>query len=321
MGARKRRQPEQTLFAFAEGRPERRKGVDELFASVPSFRRGRNLLLLLERMARFRAYGPYNALLVALQRPKARCVLSSARWGNYNREVKPGAAPIVLLRPFAPVVYVFDVADTRVIRGRADRLPVEWLVEIEPEPTSPVPEALVGRLLARLPWWGIRHETVPTGPASAGELYLAGVTDAEIPVFVRGGDVVGWRPAYVLGTREDVRPDDRFSALVGALARLFCHHLRCGYERGWEGGRELTARAETLEVDIVVWLVCRRRGVASPAYGQLAEYLSTNEPLPEISLDIVLEAVAEVERMLGDCSVRDGYLYRFSPSFAALAGR
>lgn len=320
MAGRKRRPPEQTLFAFAEERPERRKGADELFASMPSLRRGRSLLQLLERMARFRAYGPYNALLVALQRPKARHVLTPRAWKGCNREVKAGAAPIVLLRPFAPVVYVFDVADTRVIRGKVDRLPAACAEEGEAKPTSPVPEALVGRLLARLPWWGIRHETLPTGPAETGELYLAEPVEPEIPVFVRGGDVVSWRPAYVLGTRVDVGPTERFTALVGALARLFCHHLRCGYERGWGGGRELSADVELFEVDLVVWLVCRRRGVASSVYGRLAQTLATNEPTPEFNPDIVLEAVSEVERMLGDCSVADGYLHRLSPSFAA-AGR
>jgi len=31
----------------------------------------------------------------------------------------------------------------------------------------------------------------------------------------------------------------------------------------------------------------------------------------------VLDAVAEIETMLGDCTVEDGLLFRYSPSFAA----
>lgn len=317
MGRRKGREPVQALFAFAEEAVgERRRGVDELFASVPACVRGRRLLRLLEQMARFRAYSPYNAVLVALQRPKALCVLSAPRWRGLNREVKTGATPIMLLRPFAPVSFVFDVADTHVRRGCADRLPPSW-VAAETEPTRPVDDATVQMLLARLPWWGIRYEMVPTGPAASGELHLAGAEEPAMVVCRNGDASLAARPAYVLSTREVATPTERFTALVHELARLFCRHLRCGYERGWEGGRNLPPDVEAFEAELVVWLVSRRRGVASPAYRSLAECLEPGNPAKDVSFDLVLDAVAEVERMLGACTVRDGYLARHSPTFAA----
>jgi hypothetical protein len=36
-----------------------------------------------------------------------------------------------------------------------------------------------------------------------------------------------------------------------------------------------------------------------------------------MSLDAVGDAVTEIERMLEPCMVRQGYLYRHSPSFAS----
>lgn len=317
MSARRGKKPVQTLFAFAEEPvEERRRGIDEFFAAVPAYARGRRLLRLLEQMARFRAYGPYNAFLAALQRPRARCVLPVSRWRAYNRDVKAGAVPIILLRPFAPVTCVFDVADTHVRSGQDDRLPAS-LVADEAEPTRAVDKMTVQTLLARLPWWGIRHETVPTGPAAVGELHLAREEEPEMVVCTRDGGDVTARPVYVLSTRAIATPTERFTALTRELARLFCRHLRCGYERGWEGGRELPAAAESLEADLVVWLVSRRLGVASPVYSVVAERLDSNDPVEDVSIDAVLDAVAEIERMLGRCTVRDGYLVRHSPSFAA----
>ena len=65
MSARRRKAPEQALFAFAEESGEKRRGMDELFASLVAFQKASRFLRLLTCMARFSDYGPYNALLAA----------------------------------------------------------------------------------------------------------------------------------------------------------------------------------------------------------------------------------------------------------------
>ena len=177
----------------------------------------------------------------------------------------------------------------------------------------------VRRLLARLPWWGILHETVPTGPATAGEIHLADGSEKTLAVPVREGGVVPWRPVYVLRTRAGVSSTDLFAALVRALARLFCHHLRSGYGTGWGAGRALTAEVEAFEADAALWIVSRRQNVASPAYAALDAYFAVHATVPEgASVDAGLDAVAQVEALLGDaCTVRDGFLARYAPAFAA----
>ncbi len=318
-GARRRKQPEQTLFSFAEEQGERRGGMDELFASQAACRKGRRFLQLLTRAAWFRAYGPYNALLAAVQRPDATCILPPSKWRRYNRELKREARPIVLLRPYSPITCVFDLADTRVIRGREDRLPAELAEPDGDEPYTSVSDALMRRILARLPWWGILHETVPTGPAASGEIHLADGNEPEMAVSVRRDASVPWRPVYVLRTRAEVAATDLFAAVVRELARLFCHHLRSGYGRGWGDGRALTPDVEAFEADVVLWLVSRRLGVASPAYAAVADYFDAQAEIPSAaSLDAILDAVAEIEKLFGDdCTVRSGALFKWEPDFAA----
>ena len=85
MSARRGRHPEQVLFAFAEERDARRRGLDELFAALGAFRAGGRFLRLLACMGCFRDYGPYNALLAAVQRPEAVCILPPSKWRAYNR--------------------------------------------------------------------------------------------------------------------------------------------------------------------------------------------------------------------------------------------
>jgi hypothetical protein len=54
----------------------------------------------------------YNAMLVRVQRPGAAAVATEKKWNSIQRNVKPGAIPIVILRPFGPVSFLYEVADT-----------------------------------------------------------------------------------------------------------------------------------------------------------------------------------------------------------------
>ena len=316
MSARRKRHFEQELFDFAQEDGERRKGVDELLAIVDEYKRPSRFLQLLAGISHFRDYSPHNALLIALQRPSARYVLTPRRWQALGRSVKRGACPIVALRPFSPVMYLYDVSDTKVLPGRADGFESSWVEQSASDPDADVPPEMLRTLMDNLPLWGISHGTFPTGPSLSVELRVAGDGDGDL-AFRIGGDVVSCRPAYVLHTREGAPDTIVFSALVQALARIFCHHLRCGYERGWENSRRVNQDVEQFEVQTVCGLVCRRLLVASPSYSFWADCAFERREIPSLSLDIVCDAVTEIERMLEPCTVQQGYYYRHTPSFAA----
>jgi hypothetical protein len=79
------------------------------------FERGEHEALseFLNFLARFRRYSLFNAMLIRAQRPGALAVASRRRWQDYGRMVAPDAVPIVILQPFGPVQFVYDVGDTR----------------------------------------------------------------------------------------------------------------------------------------------------------------------------------------------------------------
>ena len=316
MSARRKRHFEQELFEFAQEDGERRKGVDELLASVEEFARPARFLKLLATIAHFRDYSPHNALLIALQRPDARYVLTPRRWKALGRFVKRGACPIIALRPFAPVMYLYDVADTKVESGRADGFDAAWAAQPARDPEADVPPETLRQLLDNLPLWGISHGTFPTGPSLSVELRVGGDGDEALALPVGGGTVT-CRPAYVLHTRAGAPDTVVFTALVQALARIFCRHLRCGYERGWENSRRVNAEVEQFEGEAVAGLVCRRLQAASPSYSFWADFAFERREIPPASLDAVCDAVTEIERMLEPCTIQQGYLYRNTPSFAA----
>lgn len=55
----------------------------------------------------------FNAGLILLQRPGAQYVETEEAWQEkYGRYIKHEATPIVVLRPFGPVEFLYDIADT-----------------------------------------------------------------------------------------------------------------------------------------------------------------------------------------------------------------
>ena len=102
-----------------------KRALDELFTLTCQYRSCKSYHELLQFVARFQLYSPFNAMLVHVQLPGARFVASPHRWlRDYGRRIKAGARPLVILQPMGPVMFVFDVGDTEPTEG-APPLPPE----------------------------------------------------------------------------------------------------------------------------------------------------------------------------------------------------
>lgn len=56
---------------------------------------------------------PFNALLLSIQRPGLRFAATERDWlDRFNRTIVEGARPLLILWPFSPAVFVFDVVHT-----------------------------------------------------------------------------------------------------------------------------------------------------------------------------------------------------------------
>jgi hypothetical protein len=47
-----------------------------------------------------------------IQRPGARVIATEYEWKSEKRFVKPDAAPIIILWPFSPIRFVYELEDT-----------------------------------------------------------------------------------------------------------------------------------------------------------------------------------------------------------------
>jgi len=60
----------------------------------------------------FRRLGIWNARMAYIQRPGARIIASEYEWKTVSRSVVPDAIPIMILWPFSPIRYVYELEDT-----------------------------------------------------------------------------------------------------------------------------------------------------------------------------------------------------------------
>lgn len=274
-----------------------RRALDELFSLARQYRSSNDYREMLEFVARFRFYSPFNAMLVHVQRPGATYVAPPDRWlRQYGRRIRAGARPLVILRPMGPVMFVFDVTDTEPEAG-APPLP--------PEVERPF-EVRQGRVGGDLPRMienakrdGIEVTEREAGSQSAGEIRVA-ERDTQLKVLVRQTP----EPQYVwVPLRYDVllnskhAAEGKYATLVHELAHLYCGHLGTPNEKWWPDRRGLLHEVREFEAESVCYLLCARLGMDNPSDKYLAGYMRDHEETPPISLDCVMKAAGLIEQM------------------------
>lgn len=273
------------------------RALDELFNLSHQYRSSQAFRAMLDFVARFRFYAPFNAMLAHIQMPGATYVAPPARWlRDYGRRIKAGARPIVILQPMGPVMFVFDVADTEAEEG-APLLP--------PEVVQPF-EVRKGRIGGefRLTVENARRDGVEVVERAAGS------QDAGMIRTVSSGRclevLAGLKPKpqyirvplrYEILLNERHSKEAKYATLAHELAHLYCGHLGTPNDRWWPDRQGLPIEVREFEAEAVCYLLCKRLGIDNPSEQYLSGYLRDYDETPPISLDCVMKAAGLIEQM------------------------
>lgn len=297
--------------------------VNDLFYRVFEYRNSAKFRKLLDFCVHFRRLSPFNAMLLAVQRPGCLFALTANRWSrDYGRVPKSDARPLIIIRRFGPVEYLFDVADTMPKDPRVDRVPEELSGAFRYRQT--VDADVFQQLIWNLPLWGVKYETMQAGSCYEGNLRVASSVDGDVEFHKdaksRNRIPSSWRAAYTIKTREGMDDTTQFGTILHELGHLFCRHLSCGYERKWpeRASREdLPENQEEFEAETVAWLVGHRIGLEIPSsYKYLSLYLNdgpNGKEIPKINFYVVFQAANEAEKLLRSCGFKDGWFWEYSP--------
>lgn len=274
-------------------RAEDLKGLDELYREAGKYRNSRELKELFEFIKNFPRIAPYNAFLLHVQRPGCAYVASAEEWRTkFGRRIKSSALPLVILRAFGPVSFVFDVGDTE----GDGYIPARLLRPFHSE--TPLDPETVNAFVRNLLPLGIGYAEVRYGSAMAGNIR---VLEEPKTVTLPGRDPgreKRVRVFFEIRVNEALLPQNKFTTIVHELGHLACGHLGCSDTGWWPDRKYVPETTEEFEAESVAWLVCRRLGIDPHSEKYLSAYFTEGGELPYLSLETILKAVGKIEHTL-----------------------
>jgi len=278
-----------------------KRALDELFQLTCQYKSSKSFYELMKFVARFRFYSPFNAMLIHTQMAGARFVAPPHRWlRDYNRRIKTGARPLVILQPMGPVMFVFDVSDTEPTK---DAQPLPREVEFPFEVKKGKIGGELDRLVENAKRDGIRIIASHEGSQSAGSIRVVAKAVKAFQKFQIGTDksrkpVFAQIPVrYDLLVNGKLSREAQFATITHELAHLYCGHLGTPNPKWWPDRRGLNHEVREFEAESLSYLVCSRASIDSGSEAYLSGYIGQQDKVPPISLDCVMKAAGLIETM------------------------
>ncbi len=259
--------------------------LDELFRMNPRWRCRQDFFDLLRFVARFPQYSPFNGFLIHLQRPDAARVATARAWRQtLRRRPRPGARPILILAPMAPVIFLFELQDTEgdpvaaasppAADTHRDRLPARVL-------DHTLHNCEIQRIAVR--------EPQALDPAAERAIRLTAAARK-----AHSGRNLEAAHRYLILVDPGRTAEEKYGSLALELSRIFCGHLGADAEAGWPDRADTAPEQAAIEAEAAAFLVCRRKGLE-----QLSERIAAGEArdLPPLSLQAVFQAAGHIEGM------------------------
>lgn len=224
-------------------------------------------------------------MLLHVQNPRSTFVATASDWETrFGRKPKEDARPLVILKPFGPVSFVFDISD---IEG--DPFPEQFTDPFHVQ--GSVSEAELKRLIHNLQYNGIAYEERVFDSYFAGYLETY---DKAISIQYRDKEMVIAQPFRMVVNR-DFDATTKVATIYHELAHLFCGHLPNKRLKQIPERYMFSYNVKEFEAESVCWILCERHGIQSPSAAYLSHFLEANDELPDISVETVLKAAGRIE--------------------------
>lgn len=262
----------------------------DLLEQSKMYRQSKDYQELLDFVVKLPNFAPFNAFLLRLQKPWLRFASSAYDWRRkFNRTIKEGARPLIILWPFGPVALVYEVDDTE-----GDPLPESVLNAFHA--TGEITEAKIYRFSLLLDKVDIDLKLIEYGDAHAG--HVSAVRESEgLTVQERSKDAKV-KPDYRVRVNSKHEPNVQFVTLLHELGHLYLGHLGPDKYLNISNRPRLSRSQEELEAESLAYLVCKRNGVESKSEEYLSSYVQSNTTVEHLDLYFLLKAAGQIETVL-----------------------
>ena len=280
--------------------------IDRLYEEVLDYRRTTDFKDLIKFVSRFRHLSPYNAMLVHIQKPGSVYVASADDWhSRFHRYVKAGARPLLILKPFGPVSFVYEYNDTD-----GEPLPDEF---VRPFATnSSVSKDELYMIIRGAGFDGINVVRQRYGTHLAGRIEFS---PHHVVLRIKYREqICDIRSHFSIVLNEHSSVAEQFTTMLHELGHFYCGHLNCNGMKWLPHRITLEEESAEFEAETVCWIVCNRLGIRSDSVKYLAEYLETNEFIPCVSVDAIMKAAGIIEsHIAGSTRPRKELLIKDNP--------
>lgn len=302
--------------ASADQEAAMRAEVEQLVKNALEARTPEAFTAFLDFMTRFRRLSVWNARMAQIQRPGARALASEHEWRSIGRRVAADAAPIIILWPFGPIRYVYEVGDTLpAIDRSAIGDPFATEGALRPGVMDRLAQALRHQKHFRVDVERRRFGLAMAGSvAGQGNLALEEQGEAvqaqgTLGLFAKSNAQTTQKvtargiPSYRVLINDRLTEPQQFVTLAHELGHAFCGHLgachggRSGQEEsGWPDRRALGHDEREIEAEGVAYIVAKRAGIVTRSVDYLAPHVNSAE-LNNLDVDLVVRAAARIERL------------------------
>ncbi len=267
--------------------------LDTLFSQILTYRNIDHFNSFMHHISGMTKLSPYNAMLIYMQRPGAGKVATAAQWRSLGAELKEGANPLIILRPFGPVEFVFEEGDL--------------IPETKPEGLSSIFEIKKGEVskselhlfVDNLKGRGINVNFITQGANSAGYTIPAHTKHHLSFRYRNHFYTMKWLNNIVINN--NLSDAEKFATLIHEVAHIYCGHTG-NYDiprLPWYDRNTLPRNEREFEAESVCWLITQRRGIDNPSHVYLSQYLDENDSIPKgISIETILVAAGKIEQAL-----------------------
>ena len=255
--------------------------LDQLISDSKMYTQSKEYKDLLDFVIRLRNFAPFNAMLLQIQKPGLRFAASARDWRErFDRTIEEGARPLVILWPFGPVAFVYDMMDT------------------EPKP---IPENMsayfaygaidknkISSFISMVEKKNIKWHYVDAGDNNAGAI----------------GEIHPGKPEekpqqYQMTVNQNHSPAIQFSTIAHELGHLFLGHIGRNKKLKVPDRKHIIKSQREFEAESVAFIVCERNGVTCKSESYLADHVKENTTVDEIDIYQVMRAAGQVETILG----------------------
>jgi len=255
---------------------EHKSTLDDLARKSIAYRNSTAFREMIEFVAKFREYAPYNNMLVKVQNPSCGFYATEKDWiRRFDRRVVDDAKPMLILAPMHPVMLVYDLDSTE-----GSPLPKKLK-------TFAQTEGDFDPKIFKLTMENVKRDKILV------QFKTLSSTNAGVAT-TRLSDSK-YKMRIVIHDKLDDR--SRYSVLCHELAHIYLGHLGTDKDNWWPCRINLSHSTVEVEAEAVSYIVTLRVGLMSPSDSYLSSHLRGDGVPESVSLELISKVAGKLEEM------------------------